>query len=514
MAEPAASTLRELPHLVISRLGRNSALGVALAATLILILAALLPRSERIKQIRTPSVLLFLYILLLLAHVPLDQDSTAAHAVAILGFTCLLLSLGRTLFILVVDVLIGARLKRPMPRIFRDIIQGLFYAAVALGILRAAGVEPGSLLTTSALITAVVGLSLQDTLGNLFAGLALQAQTPFEVGDWIQIDQDPRNIGRVIEINWRATKVLTNDQVELVIPNAALAKTTIANYTKPTKIARRTVTVQAPYEVSPRRVEQALLGALHAVPGIIHSTPPFVLLSRFDDSGITYSLCYFIEDFATRDRIDSTVRQRIWFSFQRAGISIPFPIRTVYSQTISTEGRAADREQGARLQALRNVDFLAALPDEALERLAGLCRTAHFMNGEVIIRQGEPGSDLFVVERGEVAVIIGRGKDASVAEVARLGPGKFFGEMSLMTGERRAATVQATADCELVQVGKAAFQEILESDPRLAEQITQILVERQNAIEENITLRKSRNRGDTDAKNSALLAKIRQFFAL
>ena len=272
-------------------------------------------------------------------------------------------------------------------------------------------------------------MSLQDTLGNLFAGLSIQAQRPFEVGDWIQIDPDPRHIGSVIEINWRATTVLTTEQVELVIPNGVLAKTTIRNFTKPTKVARRTVEVEAPYELSPRKVEEALLSAAHAVSGLLASPPPAVLVRRFGDNGIVYHLNFWIDDFSIRDRVESSVRQRVWSAFQRAGISIPFPMRTVHVHAVTPESRAEvlKQEVDSRKVSLEEVDFIAALPEAPRARLAALSRTCHFMPGEVVIRQGDPGCELYIVQKGEVVVLVGRGQ-GSVAEVARLGPGSFSGK--------------------------------------------------------------------------------------
>lgn len=500
--------------LVVSHLG-SSAIGIGVAAAVILLCAIVVPKAERSAVLRAPLVLLGLHTLFVLVRLPLADESGVARVLELCGLFFLLLSLGRALFVLVVDVLLGARLSQPLPRIIRDILQGLVFAGAVAIVLRQMGVEPGSLLTTSALLTAVIGLSLQETLGNLFAGLAIQAQRPFEVGDWIALDEDSRNVGRVIEINWRATTVLTTEQVELVIPNGVLAKTTIRNFTKPTKIARRTIEVEAPYDASPRKVEEALLAATHAVSGLLASPAPTVLTKRFAESGIVYHLNVWIDDFAQRDRIESLVRQRVWASFQRAGISIPFPHRTVQMHAVTPESRAEaeKREIEARKASLESVDFIATLPEAPRARLAALSRTCHFLPGEVVIRQGEPGSELYIVQRGEVVVLVGRGQ-GSVAEVAKLGPGEFFGEMSLMTGEPRAATVRATVDTELVKVGKEAFHEVLVKDPRLAEVITQALVERQGAIDENLMLRAARGRGEAEEKSTALLAKIRQFFAI
>jgi small-conductance mechanosensitive channel/CRP-like cAMP-binding protein len=495
----------------ILRFASSGALGVGVALALLACLAVLLPGAKR-KEVRLPAVLLALHLIAIALRAPVDPESAIARTLSTISLVLLLIVLGRGGFLLVADWFWGVRLGRPLPRIIREIAQGLVYALILLVTLRAIGVEPGSLLTTSALLTAVVGLSLQDTLGNLFAGLSIQAQRPFEVDDWIQIDNDPRFIGRVIEINWRATKVLTLEQIELIIPNNTLSKTPIRNYTKPLPLARRTIELLGPYDVSPRRMQMALLRALWSVPGVLEEPAPFVLIPRFADSGIAYQLCYFIEDFGRRDRIDTAVRQRIWYVLDRERIVLPFPTQTL--QLAPGRDAHEDRAQRAkRLEALRGVDFLATVPLPLLERLAERSQTCHFGPGEPVIRQGDAGHEFFIIQHGEVCVIVGR-SGGSMAEVARLGPGKFMGEMSLMTGEPRSATVQAVQECEMVRVDKDAFHDVLAEAPALAEEITRILVERQIQLEENLSSRSQRSPVDTEARNSALLGKIRRFFSL
>lgn len=495
---------------------RSGAMGIGVAVVILLVTALVLRGNERRTLLRAPLALFALHIVCELVRLPLPDDSPTDRTLAPISLAFLLFGLGRCLFVLVADGILAARLARPMAKIIRDILQAFVYLGVAGVVLGTVGVDAGSLLTTSALLTAVIGLSLQETLGNLFAGLAIQAQRPFEMGDWINVDTDPRLIGRVVEINWRATTVLTNDQVELIIPNAVLAKSTIHNYTKPTSYSRREVLVQAPYEISPPRVEAALLSATNDVDGVLTHPAPQAQTRNFADSGIEYRLLYFVEDFAQRDRIDSDVRQRIWYAFQREGISIPFPIRTVQVQTVTSEARveASKLEVARRKASLLRVDFLRLLPEEALDRLASLSRTLPFMPGEAIIRQGDPGSELYIVQRGEVAVCLSRNETESVAELARLGPGQFFGEMSLMTGEKRTATVRAFIECELVEVNKDAFHDVIAEDPKIIEPITRILADRQMAMEENLTARARRSQTDTEATKKALLDKIRRFFQL
>ncbi len=490
--------------------------GVLIAALLIIALRLLLPRDER-RRIRVPLYLLLANVALVVfrALVPFPGASLQPppiDAVHVAAAFFLLACIGRAGFLLAVDWLLGRRLARPLPKIFRDIIQVFVYISVAFSILPMVHVQPGQILTTSALLTAVIGLSLQETLGNLFAGLAIQAQHPFEIGDWIQFEIDEKLTGRVTEINWRATKVMTNDQVEVIIPNGTLAKAPIRNYTQPTRVSRRTVVVQGAYEAPPHEVHEALVEAVTGSPGVLTSPAPEVTLQSFADSGVEYWVRFFVEDYAHRHQIDGRVRSRIWYAFQRHGISIPFPIRDVRSRDMNIEeARDATEMLAERERALRTIDFLAGLPTEAMAHLTRRARSVPYAEGEKIIRQGDEGDELFIVHRGEVSVVLGT--DSRVTEVARLGPGKFFGEMSLITGERRTATVRAIGPCELLVVGHEEMRELFEMVPDLAERISEVIARRQAQLDE----RNSRP-GEAKAKvqehSHMLLNRIKSFFSL
>jgi small-conductance mechanosensitive channel len=210
-----------------------SGLGLIVALALAAFAALVLPAHER-KYLRLPLLFAAIAFVCLLGRALIPDGAPGARALGLIGLFLLLASSGRSGFLLIVHAVLARRLAFPLPKIVQDIIQIAIYLAVALITLRAAGVEPGSLLATSALLTAVVGLSLQDTLGNLFAGLAIQAQRPFEIGDWIQFDDKVDHIGRVVEINWRATRIITLDLIEIIVPNGVLAKAPIQNF-----IARR-----------------------------------------------------------------------------------------------------------------------------------------------------------------------------------------------------------------------------------------------------------------------------------
>jgi len=506
----------DVTHGVVDSFGITSFVGIGLVTALVLlaVLVVVLPAKTRPKA-RLPFALLIVHVLFVALGAAIPGDAVASRPVSVLATFLLLAASARILFLLIVDGVFGGRLKRPLPKILRDILQGVVFLFVVMATLRSAGVEPGSLLTTSALLTAVIGLSLQETLGNLFAGLSIQAQTPFEVGDWIGVDDHPKNVGRVIEINWRATKIITHEEIEIIIPNGALAKAPIRNFSKPSPYARRTIDVSCSYDVSPVRVRAVILPSLVGAADVLPEPPPSVAAANFGASGIDYQVHYYVTNFARRFAIESLVRERVWYALKRAKIPIPYPTQEVHTHVSSDEARAATRaEEGeARVALLRQVDFLAVIPEAAIQKLAALTETRVYGPGEAILEQGEAGDELFVIIRGSVSIVVGRA-GGSFAEVSRLGAGQFFGEMSLVTGDTRSASVRAVAETELLVVGRTAFAQTLKHAPELAEKIAEVLTHRQVQLDEHLAQRSRKAKPEQDAEAVALLERVRQFFHL
>lgn len=485
-------------------------IGLVAALVLILVLIPLLPRGER-RRLKLPALLLALHLGVLGCRTLVSDDATAEQALYVTSIFLLLASIARTTYLFLIHSLIKRMSAGPLPRILGDLIQAIFFLMAVLATMSAAGVELSSILTTSALLTAVIGLSLQDTLGNLFAGLAIQLQQPFRVGDWIQWNEDELHIGRVTEMNWRAVTVVTLEHVEITVPNATLAKAGLSNFSAPSKEARRQVVVWAPPERSPREVQQALVLALDGVKGVLTSPRPSAVTLEFTERGVAYALRYFIRDFERRDIIAGEVRERVWYALDRMGIRIPAPMRTVHLHEVTEE--TLEHEAELRVEhleeELRAVGFLDVLPSESLHRLAEKVEERRYAPGERIIREGDEGEELFIVRQGRVRVEVGGRRRK---EVARLGPGQFFGEMSLMTGAERRASVSAVDEVVVLALGKSALRPVLAESPELAEQISEALAERQAELEmadsrETLTETPERQSG-------VLLQRIKRFFSL
>jgi small-conductance mechanosensitive channel/CRP-like cAMP-binding protein len=492
----------------------SSTIGLAIAVGLVATIRLLLDASDR-KLLRQPYFYLGTHLVARAVLLFVDAASPLGKLFTFVALGSLLAAIGRSAVLLVLDVIVHARLKTPIPKIIRDIVQGVVYVAILLAILRSGGVEPGQILTTSALLTAVVGLSLQETLGNLVAGLSVQIQRPFDVGDWIQFDADPRHIAKVVEINWRATRLITLERFELVVPNGLLAKAPLRNYSKPTITVRRQFMVQAAYDVPPPRVHQVILSAIADAPLVLKEPAPSVITNDFKESGIEYWVRYFIQDYDRRDFADGHVRDRIWYAFQRANIQVPYPQRVVELHEISEETVAAEsiRKVSSREMALANVDFLQVISPAQRKELAERATTRLFSPGEVIVKQGDESAELFIILRGEVVVVFETEKTAT--EIARLSAGKFFGEMALVTGEKRKASVRAARECELLVIDHRAFKRILDESPAIVEQLSQILADRQLALDEHAAQATEGDRASVvKEQSSVLLQRIRSWFAI
>jgi small-conductance mechanosensitive channel/CRP-like cAMP-binding protein len=505
---------RFLDTLIAGELQYFSGGGLVVVLVLFVALRLTLPRSD-LGKLRVPLLLVGFHLVFAVANAVTGQNTTGHRVFQLAALLMLLLAIGRMGFLLAIDALLVRRFGRPIPKIFRDILEGLVYTAAILIVLRSAGTQLDTLLTTSALLTAVIGLSLQDTLGNLFAGLAIQAQTPFEVGDWIQYGENPETIGRVTEINWRATKVTTLDDVEVIIPNGPLARLPIHNFTKPTKVSRRSIRVVLPFTEAPHRVRRVIETALVDTWGVLERPIPSVVTEAFEERGVRYWIRYWTTDYEKRETTDGLVRERVWYALRRAGIEIAVPIADLeLTQDDETARQRARAEAlSRRRKALLGVDFLRVLEEEQLEQLARSTRERPYAPGEIIIREGDSGEEFFIVSRGEVAIAIGKGVDE--VEVAHVDAGSFFGEMSVMTGEARAATVRAVTDTLVLVVGRAALQSILEEAPKLAEEISEVLAARQEQLDSASSKPAAPKIADSKVGDrTELLSRIKQFFSL
>lgn len=404
-----------------------------------------------------------------------------------------------------------------VPLIMHDLILAMAYIIVAITLLSRSGVDLAGVVATSAVITAVIGFSLQDTLGNIMGGMALQMERTISVGDWIRIDQ---NEGRVKEIRWRQTSIETRNWDTIVIPNSVLMKgqvTLLGRRAGSPRQHRQWVYFNVDFRFAPTEVIQIVETALRAehMPNVANDPLPHCLVTDFKDSYATYAARYWLTDLALTDPTDSIVRSRIYSALRRADIPLSIPARSLFvtEEDESRRERKRNEETERRIKALKRIELFDELTDEERHKLAMGLRAAPFVRGEAMTKQGAQAHWLYLVIDGEAEVDIainGRSE-----KVATLRGGDYFGEMGLMTGEPRTATVLALTDVKCYRLDKAAFKDILQRRPEIAENISHTLARRRvelEAIREELNEEVMRQR--MNKAQNEFLQSIREFFRL
>lgn len=404
------------------------------------------------------------------------------------------------------------------PRILEDIVVFVAYIGWGFVQLHEAGLDLSGIVATSAIITAVLAFSMQDTLGNILGGIALQLDNSIEIGDWIKVDDIS---GKVTEIRWRHTAIETRNWETVIVPNSQLMKSKFSVLGRrdddPARW-RRWVWFNVGFQTSPARVIDTVQRSLRDadILNVAKQPPPHCVLMDFDTSYGRYALRYWLTDFSADDATDSEVRDHIYAALQRAGIRLAYPEHNVH---MTKEGEKHEQARESRriqerISALHKVELFNTLREDELSEIAQKLRYAPFASGDIITRQGAVAHWLYILTEGQADVYL-EAPGQERRKLATLLPGNFFGEMGLMTGAPRTATVAAVKDSECYLLDKHSFETVLTKRPELAEEISKILVSRRYGLD---SLHQETD-DDTRAKEMAqqhldLLSRIRNFFGL
>jgi small-conductance mechanosensitive channel len=407
----------------------------------------------------------------------------------------------------------SVRGRTAMPGLLRDLIRYGFFLIAFVYILNAVwgeGITP--LIGALGVGGIVIGLALQETLSNFFAGLALLAEKPFAPGDWIRIGDRPE--GQVEQITWRATKIRTRDNDYQIFPNSLVGKEVIINFRQPNEVHAIRLTIGTSYKDHPDHVKQVIHEVVAGVAGVRREPPPIVYTRTYADFSINYEIKCYIDDYANRPIVEDRIMNRLWYSFRRAGIDIPFPVQVTYEHRMPpSEAPPTPKSEVER--AITSMSLFAALTEEERARIIEGSRLIDFGTGEPVIRQGEPGDALYVVLAGAARIAVRT--DDGEKTVARLAVGDFFGEMSLLTGEPRTATVYAEGDALFCRVAKDALVPVLQSNPAAAEKIAEAVAHRRQGLDRlraEAEGEAAAHRARMEGEKKNILGKIKAFFRL
>ncbi|HVJ90922.1 MAG TPA: mechanosensitive ion channel family protein [Labilithrix sp.] len=500
----------------------------------IIVIAALVNRfaATHRSRVRRTVILFIFYVLALGVFWVLTTLGASAWAerfrlIAELLQAFTVVSLGATALFSVLFPAAGVVL----PMLASDLLVGLGYLAATLGVLSMHGLNPTGALASAAVVSAVLAISLQSTLGNIVGGVALQLDGSVHEGDWIQLENGKQ--GRVRAIRWRHTIVETRDWSTIIVPNAQLLSNNITILGKRDGRSvpqRYWVWFNVDFRFPPTTVIQTVIDALHAAPiaGVANDPPPNCVCMDFGrdmrTSFATYAVRYWLTDLAHDDPTNSRVRARIYSALQRAGIPLAIPANMTWIQ-VEDETRAAkksERQASDRFRALRRLPLFRALNNDEVRTLADGVSAVIYTPGEIIARQGSAANWLYILASGTVEVRMEVDPDgptgpapASTKVLSTLTAPEVFGEMGLMTGESRAADVVALTDVECLRLDKETFERVLLARPEIATELSDRLAKRR------VELIAAREGLDENAKvarasmeRDEILGAIRSFFSL
>jgi small-conductance mechanosensitive channel/CRP-like cAMP-binding protein len=461
---------------------------LVLAGAIVLIAALLRSfNPKKRKRIRRVTILYMLYVTAFGLAVALG----ALHAPERARWTWFLADLFEVLVvidlvaILLFDLVLLA-LRIDVANIVHDLARGAAYIFAFLHILRQSGVDLTGLVATSAVATVVLGLSLQATLGNVLGGIALQLDDSIHIGDWLQLPSGTQ--GRIVAIRWRHTLIETRNWDTVVVPNSSLLAeniTILGQRTDQPVQHRMWVYFNVDFRHSPEEVVSTVEAALQSapIPNVATVPPPNCICYDFAKAGAEsfayYAVRYWLTDLSCDDPTSSAVRVRVYSALKRAGIPLAVPGQTVWvsMDDPQREARKLERELQQRVAALEKVEIFAHLEPGDHAMLAEGMKPALFGRGEVITQQDSVAHWLYVLARGECEVRV-RGEGGVEKLVARLVAPNVFGEMGVMTGERRTASVVAATEVECYRLDKELFQSVLRKRPQLVGLISQVMAKR------------------------------------
>lgn len=373
----------------------------------------------------------------------------------------------------------GGHYRTRVPKLLLDLLRLLL--VLIGGCFVIAGVwdqDLGSMLTAVGVSSIVLGLALQNTLDNVMAGIAVLLERPFEVGDWVQVGD---LTGEVLEMNWRSMRIRTRSRDLVVVPNSVVGKETIVNLSRPTRVHGESHTIGFSYDDPPNKCKRVLLQVALATRGVLAEPQPRVRTIRYGDFSIEYQVRYFIEDLERVQEINDEFMTQIWYAARRHGLTIPFPITTEIQVEPPPPEAVVAAASARTLEAINSVPVFVPLSPDELAALGRDAQRQQFGRGERVVRQGDPGDALYVILDGTAVVSIADDHGGE-RQVARLSRGEFFGEMALLTGEKRNANVTAADDLSVLVIYKEAMQAMLARRPALAQEIAEIVEARRQGL--------------------------------
>jgi len=402
----------------------------------------------------------------------MDQDGTAVRVLQTIFLVVLLYAL----LGIVNDLVFGAgnadSWRSRVPKLFRDLSRAILVAIGAMFIYsKVWGYELTNALTALGVGSVVIGLALQEPLGNIVSGLMLLFERPLNVGDWVVASG---TTGKVIEINWRSVHIETPTRELRIVPNVSLYKDAFSNLSRPTPVRTEVLEMGFSYDDPPNRVKEVMMELLTTTPGVLTTPPPLVRTVNYADFSVIYRLIFSVarqeELSVTRDAIMT----RLWYVTRREGLTIPYPIQMEYSP-----GEAPGPAQPTPSEWLREharfrpaVDENRGIPPAVLD----------FGAGESIQAPGKPFHGFALIVRGR-ASLTSVDTDGKLVQIGELGPGQCFGDQVAIGSSNEEVGILALEDLKVLVFDNHSIGDLLKNSPTLASEIGDAIESRRKAVQ-------------------------------
>ena len=394
-------------------------------------------------------------------------------------------AISRSIIWLVLELLPKLRLLPSSPKILRDLLfimgSGLL---VALTLQEQSSIDLVGLVTTSAVLTAVLGLAAQDPLKDLVGGLSLQLERVIREGDWIEIEGQ---IGRVASISWRDTELNCFYGSRLTLPHASTNSKSIRNFTSNGAFATQ-IEIGLDYSMPPHIAKAMMQQISKHHPLVLNDPACVVRIKSFAESAVNYEWINWIDDYGQIRIVRGDLQEQLWYALQREGFSFPFSVRDVRLTKATPEQRTSAQKSKAQLEdstveLLQNNHLFCILSDKQLARLVQTSSIRSYGPGEIIAVEHETGDSLFMLIKGEVS-IVKSSSEQKITEIATLQSGDICGEMTVFTDAPRSATIRSQSQSDILEIHRQAIAELIEAEPVLLDRFSQLISERQSRLED------------------------------
>lgn len=435
------------------------------------------PLASLFRAVRNGVLPFLVFYVFLSKIVGLEADSAIMRSVATLFWISVIYAVLLFVNLLLFEQAAAGTWRSRAPKLFQDLLRVLLVvigAAIVLSVVWRR--DLGGLVAALGVGSIVLGLALQETLGNLMSGIAMLFERPFSIGDWIEVGSKR---GEVIQINWRSVHLRTLDRNLLVMPNSALGRETIINFSAPTRLQTVRMSFSFALDDPPNRVKDMLRNTALKTPHVAAEPAPRAHAVEFENDRIRYQAVLCLDDPRMYRKLIDTYTTRVWYAAQRAGLRLPLPTALEYQ--VKEQAHAAPDIEPA-IARLDGVAALADLEQSQLRQLAEGADRFWFGAGETILKQGEMSEAVYVIDAGRASTLY-QGDAAEASEILQLGEGELFGETALTRGQPNPASIVADTDLEVLRIPLTSLETLLEIHPQTAHLFANLIDLRADALQ-------------------------------